>query len=47
MSSAANFLMPTAMVQPSPFIVARAETPRATPIVFVVDDDISVRESLE
>jgi FixJ family two-component response regulator len=27
--------------------MARDESPRATPIVFVVDDDISVRESLE
>lgn len=47
MSSAVNSFMPTAMVQHSPFIVARGQTPCATPIVFVVDDDISVRESLE
>ena len=47
MNSAVNSFMPAAMVQHSPFIMARAETPRTTPIVFVVDDDISVRESLE
>lgn len=35
------------MVQHSPGAVARGESPRATPIVFVVDDDISVRESIE
>jgi len=35
------------MVQHSPVTVARGESPRATPIVFVVDDDISVRESIE
>ena len=47
MSSAVNSFMPAAMVQHSPFIVARGETPRATPIGFVLDDDISVRTSLE
>jgi len=35
------------MIQRSLVTVARDESPRATPIVFVVDDDISVRESLE
>ena len=35
------------MIQRSPVTVARREPPRATPVVFVVDDDISVRESLE
>jgi len=35
------------MIQRSPGTVARGESPRATSIVFVVDDDISVRESLE
>jgi len=35
------------MVQRSSVTVARGESPRTTPIVFVVDDDISVRESLE
>jgi FixJ family two-component response regulator len=35
------------MIQRSPVTVARGESPRATPVVFVVDDDISVRESLE
>lgn len=35
------------MIQRSPATVARSQSPRATPIVFVVDDDISVRESLE
>lgn len=35
------------MIQRSPLTVARGESPRATPVVFVVDDDISVRESLE
>lgn len=35
------------MVQSSPAIVARGQARCATPIVFVVDDDISVRESLE
>lgn len=34
------------MLQRSPG-VARRESPRTTPIVFVVDDDISVRESIE
>src|SRR5215467_4222716 len=46
MSSVANSLMQTAIVQHSPFIVARGQSPRPTPIVFVVDADISVRESL-
>ena len=35
------------MIQRSHVTVARGESPRATPVVFVVDDDISVRESLE
>ena len=35
------------MIQRSPATVARGEAPRSTPVVFVVDDDISVRESLE
>ena len=35
------------MIQRSPVTVARGEAPPATPVVFVVDDDISVRESLE
>lgn len=35
------------MLQRSAMTVARAESPRAVPIVFVVDDDVSVRESLE
>ena len=35
------------MIQRSPVTVARGESPREAPIVFVVDDDISVRESLE
>ena len=35
------------MIQRSPVTVARGESPHPTPIVFVVDDDISVRESLE
>jgi FixJ family two-component response regulator len=35
------------MIQRSPVTAARGPSPRATSIVFVVDDDISVRESLE
>jgi len=35
------------MIQRSPVTAARGQSPRATSIVFVVDDDISVRESLE
>lgn len=35
------------MIQRSPVTAARGESPRVTPVVFVVDDDISVRESLE
>ena len=35
------------MIQPSHATVARGESARITPIVYVVDDDVSVRESLE
>jgi FixJ family two-component response regulator len=35
------------MIQRSSVTVARGEAPPAIPVVFVVDDDISVRESLE
>jgi FixJ family two-component response regulator len=35
------------MIQRSSVTMARVEPPRRTPVVFVVDDDISVRESLE
>ena len=35
------------MTQRSSVTVQRGEAPAATPVVFVVDDDISVRESLE
>lgn len=34
-------------IQPSHAVVARGASVRITPIVYVVDDDISVRESLE
>src|ERR1700756_355839 len=47
MSSAVNSFVPAAMAHPSPFIVPRAQASRATPVVFVVDNDNSVRESLE
>src|SRR5215469_14906111 len=47
MSSAVNSFMSSAMIQSSPLILARAQSPRSTSTVYVVDDDISVRESLD
>src|SRR5215468_4448765 len=48
MSSVANSLMPTAIKHEIAMLtVPRSKSPRSMPIVFVVDDDIYVRESLE
>jgi FixJ family two-component response regulator len=47
MSLAVNCLMPTGILQSSPVILSRLESPRETPVVFVIDADISVRESLD
>jgi FixJ family two-component response regulator len=47
MSSVVNFFMPSEMSQRLPATLARVRSSHSTPVVYVVDDDISVRESLE
>jgi|SRR5215468_7186512 len=48
MGSVANYLMPAGMNREIAMLtVPRSKCPGSTPIVSVVDDDISVRESLE
>ena len=47
MNSASNSFVPSGMIQPSPVALGRVRSSRSTSTVFVVDDDISVRESLE
>ena len=47
MSAAVNYYIPSAIIQSPPVALSRVQSPRPTSTVFVVDNDISVRESLE